>query len=67
MDIHRLSSGYWHIRGQGPCNWIQTPHWPCDEEVIRNHAFPQASEKFIRSVIKKARVVQHNDYLVALD
>ena len=51
--IQRLESGYWHIRGNGPCNWAQPPHWPCDEATLRAHAFPQASEAFIRAVLAR--------------
>lgn len=47
----RLSSGHWHIRGRGPCNWAQPPYWPCDEQTLRAHAFPQASEAFIRAAL----------------
>jgi hypothetical protein len=46
MTIKQLPSGYWHIRGEGPCEWSQPPHWPCDEQTLREHAFPEASERF---------------------
>lgn len=49
--LRQLESGYWHIRGLGPCNWAQPPHWPCDEATLRTHAFPQASEEFIRAAL----------------
>lgn len=57
MKIHvkRLSSGYWHIRGDGPCNWTQPPTWPCDEETIRAHACLEAGERFLQAVIRAAR------------
>ena len=51
LTMRRLSSGYWHIRGIGPCNWSQPPVWPCDEATLREHAFPQASDEFIREVL----------------
>lgn len=59
INAKRLESGYWHIRGRGPCEWAQPPCWPCDEKTLREYAFPQASERFIRSVIR-AFVAQEN-------
>lgn len=54
MQIIKLTSGYWHLRGDGLCNWTQPPYWPCDEKTLRDHAFPQASEKFLRECINKS-------------
>ena len=54
ITAERLSTGWWHIRGQGPCNWAQPPTWPCDEATLREHAFPEASESFIREVMGQA-------------
>lgn len=51
MIAHQLSSGYWHLRGKGSCNWAQPPYWPCSEEVLRLHAFPEASEEFLRECV----------------
>ena len=51
ITIQRLSSGYYHIRGEGPCNWAQPPRWPCSEDVLRQHAFPEASEPFLRAAV----------------
>ena len=48
----KLESGYWHVRGNGPCEWAQPPHYPCDEETLRAHAFPEDSDKFIREALK---------------
>ena len=53
LSAKRLVSGYWHIRGDGPCNWAQPPEWPCDEPTLRAHAFPEASEKFIRAALRE--------------
>lgn len=50
----RFSSGYWLITGDGPCEWAQPPTWPCDKVMLRAHAFPQASEKFIREATREA-------------
>ena len=33
--VTKLSSGYWHIRGIGPCNWAQPKTWPCSEDELR--------------------------------
>lgn len=52
ITIKKLES-YWHVRGKGPCNWAQPPTWPCSETVLRSHAFPEASERFIRECIEK--------------
>ena len=49
--VKRLQSGYYHVRGNGPCNWAQPETWPCDEDHLRAHAFPEASEQFIRAAI----------------
>ena len=54
IAVQRLSSGYWHIRGEGPCNFAQPPHWPCDEETLRAHTFHEASEGFIQAAIRLA-------------
>ena len=54
ITIRRLDSGYWHIRGVGPCNWAQPPCWPCAEETLRGHAAPGASEEFFATVINEA-------------
>lgn len=53
LQIKKLSSGYVLLRGEGPCNWAQPPHWPCNEETLRAHAFPEASERFIRECLNK--------------
>ena len=52
LEIRRLDSGYWHIRGNGPCEWAQPPTWPCDEATLRAHAFPESSETFIRAALR---------------
>jgi len=52
ITVTRLSSDYIHIRGVGPCNWAQPKYWPCSEEHLRQSAFPQASEDFIRAALR---------------
>lgn len=54
MIIYRLVSGWYHIRGHGPCDCAQVPVWPCDEATLREHAFPEASEEFLLDVIRMA-------------
>lgn len=54
ITITKLDSGYFRVQGHGPCNWAQPPYWPCSEEVIREHAFPEASEEFIRAAFDAA-------------
>lgn len=62
ITVKRLESGYWIIRGayecSGVCNWAQPPHWPCSEQVLREHAFPEASEQFIRAAMMIAEAVK---------
>ncbi len=48
ITVTKLESGYWHIRGDGPCNWAQPPCWPCSYEVLVEHAFPEAGPLFLR-------------------
>jgi hypothetical protein len=54
ITVRKLSSGYYHIRGQGVCNWAQPQVWPCDEATLRAAAFPEASEQFIGATILAA-------------
>ena len=56
ITVKKLYSGYYHIRGIGPCNWAQPPIWPCDEVMIRQCVFPEASEKFILECIEAAQI-----------
>ncbi len=51
ITVKRLESGYWHIRGVGPCNWSQPPHWPCTQQALREHAHPGASDAFIAEAL----------------
>jgi len=60
VTIRRLSSGYYHVRGSGPCEWAQPPHWPCSEAVLREHAFPEASERFIRTALRSTEEPDHD-------
>lgn len=50
LYIKRLSSGYYHISGDGPCEWAQPPSWPCDETTLQAHTFAQASARFFREM-----------------
>ncbi len=52
IEAKQLDSGYWHLRGTGPCNWAQPPWWPCDEATLRERVFPEASEEFIRECLR---------------
>lgn len=53
ITIKHLDSGWWHIKGDGPCNWSQPPYWPCSEETLREYMFPQASDEFIYDAMSK--------------
>lgn len=52
ISVKRLSSGYFHIRGDGPENWAQPPTWPCSEETLREHTATYACEDFILSALE---------------
>ena len=41
VALRRLSTGVWHARGQGPCNWAQ---WA--DELEDGDFFPEASQEF---------------------
>jgi len=55
ITVKRLESGYYHVRGDGPCNWAQPRCWPCSEDSLRASAFPEASEAFLRAAAERAR------------
>ncbi len=55
INVKRLPTGYYHVRGEGPCNWTQPEEWPCSEEQIRACAFPEAGETFLRAAIEASR------------
>ena len=54
ISIKKLNTGWYHIKGVGPANWTQPPTWPASEDAIRQNAFPQASETFLKQVIAMA-------------
>jgi hypothetical protein len=51
IKVKKLPSGYYHIRGIGPCNWAQVQQWPCTLYELRMGNF-QGGEDFIESVMK---------------
>ena len=56
ITIRRLDSGYYHIRGEGPCNWSQPPCLTDWREDIRKHAHPEAGDEFIQAAIEVVRI-----------
>lgn len=50
LEVKQLSSGYWHIRGEGPCNFAQVAAWPCGADVLEASFFPEAGQEFRREV-----------------
>lgn len=54
IEVRQLESGYWHIRGVGPCNYAQPREWPCSEEQLRASAHPEAGEAFLRAALALA-------------
>lgn len=57
IRVRRLESGYWHVRGAGVCDFSQPPIWPCDEQTLRAHAHPEASDEFVRRAAAIARLI----------
>ena len=51
IKIKRLPSGYYHIRGEGVCNWAQVERWPCTIEELEIGNFMRC-EEFIDSVME---------------
>lgn len=62
VTVTRLPSGYYHVRGDGPCNWAQPPTWPCSEETLRAHAFAQASDTFLQAALLTTRPQEAPDH-----
>ena len=54
ITVKRFRTGYYHISGEGVCDWSQPPRWPCDEATLRDYACPEASETFIACAIERA-------------
>ena len=54
LTIKRLDSGWYHIRGNGPCNWCQPPRWPANRQEIEDAMFPEASPEFRREVLRES-------------
>ena len=49
ITVRRLRSGWYHVRGEGLCDWAQPPQWPCSRGTLRRHAFREASRGFLRA------------------
>lgn len=58
IKVTQLESGYYHVRGRGPCNWAQPKYWPCSSSHLELSAFPEASEEFLRAAIRAMPVRQ---------
>lgn len=54
--IKRLPSGYYHIRGEGPCNWAQVQTLPCSEKDLRAGSF-QVNDDFISSAMDEINII----------
>ncbi|MCU0613380.1 MAG: hypothetical protein MUE60_16550 [Candidatus Eisenbacteria bacterium] len=55
ITIRQLESGYYHIRGRGPCNYAQVPSLESDPA---EYSHPEASPKFLalaRQAVREAR------------
>ncbi len=66
VSIRRLESGYWHIRGRGPCNWAQPQFWPdMNEAAIEASFFNEAAESFRRVVRAENERLLERDAAIA--
>ena len=61
IRFKKLGSGYWHIRGEGVCNWCQVPSWPCTDEELEQSWFPEASMQFRNSIRQKLTKAQNEE------
>lgn len=50
--IRELTTGYWHARGNGPCNWAQ---WPTGTVLTDDAFFPEAGLVFRAALTAHAR------------
>lgn len=64
LTIRRLSSGWWHVRGRGLCNWAQVPSWPCTDDDLTAGTFEEAGDSF-RRTLRRARDRAMNEVLRA--
>lgn len=55
LSIRRLETGFWLIRGRGPCNWAQVRRWPCTRFELEEGTFHEAGDRF-RAQVERARV-----------
>lgn len=55
LKIRQLDSGYWHVRGDGFCDFAQPPHWPCSKETFLASCSPEASQPFKTEVLDALR------------
>jgi hypothetical protein len=60
VTVKKLSSGYFHLRGYGVCNWAQPKHWPCSEKELRASAFCEAGEEFILDCIALSETLRNH-------
>lgn len=54
ISVRKLSTGYFIVEGDGPCEWAQPPCWPCDETTLLTHTFPQASAEFFNEALRRS-------------
>lgn len=56
LRVVKLSSGFFRVRGNGPCEFGQYSSWPpLDERALLEETFPEASESFREAVRKMMR------------
>ena len=56
ITIEKLPSGYYHIRGEGPCNWAQVENLPCSKDDLMAGNF-QGGDEFINHALEVISVL----------
>ncbi len=54
ITVRKMSSGAYHIKGEGPCNWSTVPEWPCSRETIRQCGDLAACREFLDDAARAA-------------
>jgi len=54
IKVKKLSSGCFHITGEGPCNWSTVKKWPCHKDTVRECADLAVCDEFINDATRLA-------------
>ena len=55
VSVRQLESGYWYVRGRGPCNWAQLLRWPTDLKSAKTASFYETGLTFITALAREGR------------